>query len=135
MPASATSDDFDALHRDELPARLATPSGAAAVRDLRGVPSIAFRLPDGRAYRFVPGHAGIAIEPGDDASTVVELDLAAWRDFVAESATVAGLVYGGRVAFARGDYAALERWEPALRALFSGRPIFDPERDAAADPG
>jgi hypothetical protein len=118
--------DFDACHRRALPDRLATPIGAAAAQDVRGIPPIAFRLPDGRAHRFVPGADTIRIEPGDDAPTVAELDEAAWHDFAGEVVTAAGLFYGGRVRFPRGAYAALERWEPALRALFSDRPIFDP---------
>ena len=56
------------------------------------------------------------------------LDPRAWSDFVHELHTAAGLLYGGRVRFVRGESSDLERWEPALRALFSARPIFDPER-------
>jgi hypothetical protein len=89
---------------------------------VRGVQPLAWRLTDGRAYRFIPSGDELRIEPGDDAPIVAVLDEAAWRDFVNEIATVAGLVYGGRVAFAAGGYADLERWEPALRALASGRP-------------
>ncbi len=134
MVAPIDAGDFDAFHRRELPERLAGPLGAVAVRDVRDAPSIAFRLTDGRAYRFAPGHGVVALDAGDDADTVVELELDAWRDFVGEVATGAGLFYGGRLRFLRGDQPALERWEPALRALFSGRPIFDPERDTAAVP-
>ncbi len=131
----AATADFDELHRRTLPDRVASPLGRAAGRDVRDVPSLAFRLPDGRAYRFLPDADTIRIEPGDDADVVVELDLDAWRDFVDEIATAAGLFYGGRVRFVRGDETKLGRWEPALRALLSGRPIFDPERDVARDPG
>jgi ectoine hydroxylase-related dioxygenase (phytanoyl-CoA dioxygenase family) len=130
----AATADFDDLHRRTLPERIASPIGAAAARDVRDMPPLAFRLTDGRAYRFLPAGDTIRIEPGD-APDVVELDLAAWRDFVGEIATGAGLFYGGRVRFARGKETALERWEPALRALLCGRPIFDPERDAGRDPG
>jgi ectoine hydroxylase-related dioxygenase (phytanoyl-CoA dioxygenase family) len=122
--------DFDAFHRDELAARLASAAGRAAARDVRDAPALAFVLDDGRAWRFVPGAGTIRLEPGDDAPVVAVLQEAAWRDFVTERATAAGLVYGGRVRFARGAHADLERWEPALRALFDGRSIFDP----AADP-
>jgi len=121
-----TDVDFDAFHRDTLRPRLASDLGRAAARDVRDVAAIAFALDDGRAWRFVPGAETIRIEPGDDAPVVVALDVAAWRDFVAERATAAGLFYGGRIRFARGGYPDLERWEPALRALFDGRPIFDP---------
>ena len=127
--------DFDELHRRTLPDRIATPLGRAASRDVRDAPPLAIRLTDGRAYRFLPGADAIRIEPGDDAPTAVELEPDAWRDFVDEIATVAGLFYGGRIRFVRGELAGLGRWEPALRALFSGTPIFDPERDVRPDPG
>jgi ectoine hydroxylase-related dioxygenase (phytanoyl-CoA dioxygenase family) len=127
--------DFDELHRRRLPVRIASPLGRAAARDVRDAPVLAFRLRDGRAYRFLPSGGAIRIEPGDEADVVVELDLDAWRDFVGEIATAAGLFYGGRIRFVRGEQSGLERWEPALRALLSGRPIFDPACDAAGDPG
>jgi ectoine hydroxylase-related dioxygenase (phytanoyl-CoA dioxygenase family) len=114
--------------RGALAPRLDAESGRAAARDVRDAPAIAFHA-DGRAWRFVPGGETIGIESGDDAPTVVALDAAAWDDFATERATGAGLLYGGRVSFERGDQAALERWEPALRALFDGRPIFDPIAD------
>lgn len=118
--------DFDAWHRHVARERLATPIGRMAARDVCEAAPFAWRLADGRAWRFAPAGGELRLEPGDDAPIVAVLDAAAWRDFVAETATVAGLVYGGRVTFAAGGYADLERWEPALRALASGRPIFDP---------
>jgi hypothetical protein len=117
--------DFDDYHRHVLPPRCRSALGRAAARDVRGGPSIAFLLTDGRAYRFTPGGDAIAIEPGADAAVVVELAPGAWSDFVHELHTSAGLLYGGHVRFRRGDAADLERWEPALRALFSARPILD----------
>ena len=121
-----TALDFDAWH-GTLRERLATPAGRAAARDVRDAPALAFRLRDGRAWRFAPDGAALRIEPGDDAPVVAVLDEPAWRDFAGELATAAGLVYGGRVEFAAGGYADLERWEPGLRALACGRPIFDPD--------
>ncbi len=119
--------DFDDYHRRVLPARCASEAGRAAARDVEGAWPIAFRLTDGRAYHFAPGAGTIVVGAGGDAPTVVELDPEAWSDFVHELHTAAGLLYGGRVRFVRGDPAGLERWEPALRALLSARPIFDPE--------
>jgi hypothetical protein len=124
--------DFDAFHRELVASQAHTPLGRAAGRDVAGVPPIAFRLSDGRAYRLEPAGGGIRATPGDDAPTVVALDEAAWRDFAAEIATGAGLYYGERLRVVRGDYAALERWEPALRLLLCGRPIFDPATSAEA---
>ena len=114
--------------REALASRLDAESGRAAARDVRDAPAIAFDV-DGHAWRFVPGGEKIGIESGDDAPTIVALDAAGWHDFATERATGAGLVYGGRVRFERGGQAELERWEPALRAVFDGRPIFDPAAD------
>jgi hypothetical protein len=128
--------DFDDVHRRLVPSRLAEPIGRMAARDVAGIGAIAFRLSDARAYRFIPDGGTIRVEPSDDAVTVVDLDLDAWRDFATEMGTAAGLFYGGRVRFSRGSYADLERWEPALRALFDERPIFDPAAPVdGPDPG
>ena len=132
-PLRERAADFDDLHRRALPQRLATPLGRAAARDVRGVTPLAFRLPDGRSYRFVPDGDTIRIESGHAGATVVDLGEDAWRDLVGEWSTVAGLHYEGR-AVVSGDRALFERWEPALRALFSGRPIFDPTAAPSATP-
>jgi len=119
--------DFDAFHREDLPQRLAGGNGRLAGADLRGVPAIAFRLVDGRAYTYASAGGDVRILAGtESAATIVELAERDWSDFVDELHTVPGLVHGGRVRFARGGYADLERWEPALRAMFDGRPIYDP---------
>lgn len=125
--------DFDDVHRRLVPARLPTDVGRAAARDVRDVPPLAFRLTDGRTSRFVPTADGLRLDAGDDAATVVVLDEPAWQDFATEVATGAGLLYGNRLRFAAGDAAGLERWEPALRALYGGRRIIDPTRPELRD--
>ena len=127
--------DFDDFHRRELPARLVGGNGRLAASDVRGVSPIAFRLLDGGAYTYVPADDAILIVAGvDSAETVAELAEPDWRDFVAELHTAAGLVHGGRAQFTGGGYAHLERWEPALRAMFDGRPIYDPSALALPAP-
>ncbi|MEZ4282601.1 MAG: phytanoyl-CoA dioxygenase family protein [Myxococcota bacterium] len=131
--------DFDAFHRDVLPARIAAGHGALAARAITDLPPLAFRLPDGRAYTFVPRPGGVELRPGvEGAGTLVDLSLAAWEAFVHEIRTLYRLYYTGELAFARGDFEALNAWEPALRALFHGRPVFDAAtldlRDRSGDP-
>jgi hypothetical protein len=130
--------DFDDFHRRVLRERRATDAGRRAADDVRGVAPLAFRLPDGRAWRFVAAGDTIEVAPGDGDGTLVELDLRAWEDFVHEVATAAGLLYASRLRVVRGTPADLERWEPALRALFCGRPIWNPAdvvlRDRAGAP-
>jgi hypothetical protein len=115
-----------------LPEQLSRPSGRTAVADVAGIPPVAFRLPDGRAWRWRADAGTIRVERTDDAPLMATLDEAAWDDLVAERSTIAGLRYAGRIALARGAFDALERWEPALRALFSDRPLVDPARGPAA---
>ena len=114
--------------RARLAPRLDDAIGRAAARDVRDAPAIAFAV-GSAAWRFVPGGDVVRIDGGDDAPTLAVMDASAWSDFASERATGAGLLYGGRVRFERGGQAELERWEPALRALFDGRPIFDPAAD------
>ena len=118
--------DFDRFHARDLPARIAAGHGALAARDLRNVAPLAFRVPDGRAWTYVPQSDTVAIVPGDaDAAVVAALDEASWSDYALELRTCFGLLYAGQVAFPRGTFEDLVRWEPALRALFHGRPIYD----------
>ena len=69
------------------------------------------------------------IVPGvvDDAGLVVGIEAEAWQDYVHELRTRIGLLYSGAVDFLRGGYDDWDAWEPALRCLYSGTPIYDPE--------
>jgi ectoine hydroxylase-related dioxygenase (phytanoyl-CoA dioxygenase family) len=58
---------------------------------------------------------------------VLTLDVDDWRGLVHELEAPAGLVYGGRVRCVRGAAADLMAWESALRALYTGRPLYRPE--------
>jgi hypothetical protein len=119
--------DFDQFHRSELPPRLTSARGREAADDVRGVPALAFALADGRSYTYAAEDCALGIVPGSDAATVVvELSARAWSDLVQEVRTIPALIYGGELRFARGEPALLRRWQPALRALYSGMPIFDP---------
>jgi hypothetical protein len=119
--------DFEEFHRVELPARIAAGNGALAAADVAGVSPIAFKVPDGGAFSYVPGADGVEIWATDVAAdTVVELSREAFSDFANELHTCFGLLYAGLAETSRGDYLSFERWEPALRALYHGRPIIDP---------
>jgi hypothetical protein len=121
--------DFDRFHRDDLPARVAAGHGRLAAPDLAGVNPITFRLAGGSSYAYVPRPDGVDVRPGTaEHGTVVELDADAWSDYANELSTCFGLLYGNRVAFPRGGFDGLTRWEPAIRALYHGRPIYDPDR-------
>jgi hypothetical protein len=121
--------DFDDFHRERIP-QLVRSNGPLAARASGGETGpLAFRLPDGRAWTYDCGDRGVQVRPGDEhARTVVALSEADWCDFVNEARTCFGLLYAGLVSFPRGDFEALDSWEPVFRALFDGRPPYDPDK-------
>ncbi len=120
--------DFDEFHRRELPALLADRGPVFVSSDAARVRPIAFRLPDGRAYTYVPDGATFAVVEGDaSAATVVELDADAWRDFRWELQTCFALLYAERLVVVRGGFGQLTRWEAPLRVAFDGQDRYDLE--------
>jgi hypothetical protein len=119
--------DFDRFHREELPRRLAAGHGALAARGAGHLRSLAFRLPGGASYTYCPREGGIDVLPGDEsADTVIELEAPLWRNLVEELDAAAGLLYGRRARCLRGKAIRWLDWEPVLRAMVSGRPVYDP---------
>ena len=77
--------DFDEFHRVTLPALIEAGTGALAAPDLAGVGPIAFKVPDGPAYSYVPDADGVEIWATDVAAdTVVEITREAFSDFANE---------------------------------------------------
>jgi ectoine hydroxylase-related dioxygenase (phytanoyl-CoA dioxygenase family) len=120
--------DFDEFHRHELPRRLRDGANARIAWDVAHTAPFCFRLPSGSAYSYVPRSGRVEIVPGrvDDAELVIEITLEAWQDYVHELRTRIGLLYSGAVQFKSGGYDDWDAWEPALRSLYSGTPIYDP---------
>jgi len=119
--------DFDDFHLIDLPKRIEQGNGALAAPDLAGIGTIGFRTPDGAAFTYVPSPDTIEIWGGDAAAdTLVEMSREAFSDFANELRTCFGLMYAGLIEVTRGDFGWFERWEPALRAMYHGRPIVDP---------
>jgi ectoine hydroxylase-related dioxygenase (phytanoyl-CoA dioxygenase family) len=117
--------DFEQFHREELPARLAAGNGALAADDARKIGPLAIRTPAG-TFTYVPADGTVDIVEGDaTAKTVIAIDDAAWQGLVRDLDTPPGLLYGGRVETVRGNPLRFVRWEPALRAMYHGRPVYD----------
>ncbi len=116
---------FEAFHREDLPARIERNAGLAA-DDLVGAKPIAFCRTGGGAYTYRPTPGGVEVDAGVDAEAcaVVELSEPDFSDFVNEIHTASGLAMAGKLHFERGGLEDLQRWEPALRACFEGRPIW-----------
>ena len=78
----------------------------------------------GSSVTYRPSGGQVVIEPGvaGDAATAVQVDRAAWSDWLHELHSNMGLVYGSMVEFDRGGFDGFAAWEPALRAVWCGRP-------------
>ena len=120
--------DFDHYHRNTLPGLLATGRGVLlAGRKLPPMGIAVEGAPGGYTYRCEA--QGVRIELGTDQATFcVTLSQRDWEGLVEDVESVPGILYGGRLLGHRGDAMQFVRWEPALRALYTGRPLFDPER-------
>jgi hypothetical protein len=114
-------------HRDVLPVHLAGERGAAAAHDTADIAPLTLVV-DGLPFTYASDGAAITVTPAADegARAVVELSRPAWSDLVQLLRTVPSLALAGDLTFARGGFGHLSRWEPALRCLYAGIPIYDP---------
>jgi AcrR family transcriptional regulator len=134
-PVQATL-DFDDYHEQILRELLAGDRGHAAGRSAANLPPLALRLPDGRAYTYVPGVSGIGLVAGaDTARTVVELDENLWQGLRDSMETPAGLVLFQKAKIVSGKASDFMSWEPALRALYEGLPTYDPSAPLVGSDG
>ena len=118
--------DFHEFHGSTLPARLAAGNGRLAGADASAIGPLAIATPDG-VYTYRGIDDDIEIVAGDEgAKTVVAMDLDSWRGLVTDLETPPSLLYSGRLEVVRGNPLRFVRWEPALRAMFHGRPVYDP---------
>lgn len=127
LPEGFAELDFNEYHQVELPDLLARGNGALAFEEVKRLGSLGLRVPGSGAYTYTTGPHGVDIIPGDaTARTVLELSRECWQEIVHEIQTAPGLLYRGEVTCSRGKALRLVTWEPALRAIYNGRPIFDP---------
>ncbi len=128
LPSGFKEIDFEEYHQHELPRLLATGNGQLAFEQAKRLGSLAFRLTDGGSYTYQAAGGSVEIIPGDDtARNVFELSRESWQAVVHELDTAPGLLYGGKVKCLRGKALRLVSWEPGLRAVYNGRPIFNPD--------
>ena len=82
----------------------------------------------GAAVSILPGPVVTVVDGvSADATCVVEfVDERAFSDFAHELRTVPGAQVAGQIRYRLGGYAEFDDWEPALRALYAGRAVFDP---------
>jgi ectoine hydroxylase-related dioxygenase (phytanoyl-CoA dioxygenase family) len=120
--------DFEAFHQSELLARLAAGNGALAAAAAPHNASLAFRVEGRGAYTYRRADDNIEVARGEErADVVIELDHEDWKGVVNETKTAPGLLYGGRVKCRRGNAIKFVAWEPGLRAMYNGRPVWNPD--------
>ncbi len=133
--------DFDVFHQETLPKRLEEGVNEQVAWDVEGRAPISIGLSDGRFYTYRWRDGRVLVEPGraKDARTILEIvDHESWLDYLYEYRTRYGLLFSNAVRFVRGDFETWDDWEPAIRCMYSGRPIYDPARirfrDLSGDP-
>lgn len=116
--------DFRSVHADASDNQARR---ALAGHGTSGLGSIVLRVGD-EAVTVSSGDE-VTISDGTDRDAEVSVEFAtrsAFSDFHHELLTVAGLHVTGGVRYLTGGYGEFGAWEPALRALYTGRAVFDP---------
>jgi hypothetical protein len=91
-----------------------------------GLPSLTLDV-DGEPVTFTAEHDRLVVRRGRVADAViVELDEAAFSDLVQDVVSTFGVQMTGRAAVGRGEIDQLVMWEPVLRCLLDGRPVYEP---------
>ena len=102
---------------------------AEAARSAAGAGSIGFRIGSSATVSYaVDGDTVVMDGSLGGAETVVGLDEEAWDDLTAQVRTAINLFLSKELTFERGGFEQLMRWDPALRLLHAGIPIYDPTR-------
>ena len=126
MDGGASSYGFIEFHEQILPLLLDQGRGEL----LRGqrLPNLGLSVAGQcESFTYEVTDTGIKVIPGiAQAEVVVKLCDADWRGMVADLESVPGILYGDRLLGHSGDLMGFVRWEPALRALYTGRPLYDP---------
>ena len=122
----ATSIDFDTFHQNTLQQRLRDDDIAQIARAAAAFGSLGFALNNStRCYSYYPDGDQLHVRADDAADTLIRLDEDQWQGIAADLETAPALIYSGRVgAGCRGDLGNFMQWEPMLRSLYCGIPLF-----------
>jgi len=126
--ASVQTVDFVAFHENDVPALLRSGHADLAARgvDILGLQPLALQV-EGRCYTYAAGNGTLTVRPGDrGAATVAELSPQSFSDLMQDQRSTIALVIGDEVRMRRGSQRGLIEWEPVLRALLDGRPVYEP---------
>ncbi len=81
------------------------------------------------AYRFCYDGVQLRVDTDapQDGDAVIELSAEDWLGLSDDIESTPALIYGDRIHCQQGDAMTLMAWEPALRALYQGIPVYDPQ--------
>jgi hypothetical protein len=88
---------------------------------------------DGELLTLGIGNDGLTVHRGGGDALVVALDRGAFSDLMQDVASTFGLQMSGRAEVRRGTLDAFIEWEPVLRCLLGGRPVYEPGTITFAD--
>jgi len=127
--------DLDAFFEDHLPALLDA-RGAEAGRAARRLELEPLTL-DVQGERLTLDADGNHLVARRDNTEVlvIELDRAAFSDLMQDVASAFGVQMMGRAKVVQGSLDAFLEWEPVLRCLLDGRPVYEPGTIAFHDRG
>lgn len=127
-PGRFESLSFEDFHARELPKRLHAHASRLPEAYAKRLRPLAIRIRETGEAKTYAHHGGtVSVESGEDgAVSVVALAHEHWEELVHDLESTAGLIYGERVQRVRGDLMEFMAWEPALRWMFTGRPVYDP---------
>ena len=110
----------------QLP-RLLDANGIEAGRGaaLLGLTSLTFDI-DGELFTVQREDDRLTAYPGGGDALVVTLDSGAFSDLMQDVVSTFGIEMGGRAEIRRGSLDAFVEWEPVLRCLLDGRPVYEP---------
>jgi hypothetical protein len=118
--------DFDYFHHITVTELIATHVDLFQ-HELLGLKSLSFVTVAGDGYTYLPGDGCLTVVPGVHGALQVSLSPDAFSDFFHEILTISGLKATGRMKLIAGDIEEFRTWEPTLRAIFAGRPIYSSE--------
>jgi ectoine hydroxylase-related dioxygenase (phytanoyl-CoA dioxygenase family) len=127
MSRTAAQLDFSQFHQHELPKLLQNARSLNALEATQNLPALAIRLEETQqSYTYTPTADAIELVAGDaQADTVIEMRTSLWEGLIADLETVPGLLYGNKLsAGTQGDMGAFARWEPVLRSIYHGLPVY-----------
>ena len=126
--------DVQRFHLVYLPERLAAGNAALAAADAAPIGPITF-VTDSGEWTYVPEAGTIRVHEGvlDESRVVVQIDDASFADLAADLDTPVAMLYQNRATVVRGNPLRFVRWEPALRAMFHGRPIYNADTISLID--